>query len=108
MMWYCIKCEKSYNQAQYCCGRRVSESVVVSGESKVSGTNQARDWRVERYLELGFETVQAEMLADARAVKTVNDKNGVPRKWDFPLQWQTVEAALQAGCTLDTAVAVFT
>jgi hypothetical protein len=75
--------------------------------TQVTGENVSRTWRVERYLELGFSTVDAEMLADVRDVAIVPDRKGTPRRWSYPLHWGRVAKVLEAGATHAQAVAVF-
>lgn len=57
-------------------------------------TDEAHEWRVARYVELGFDEPNARLLATAR--------DGL-----WPLNWQRVQRALAAGCTHAEALAIF-
>src|SRR5262245_59501498 len=53
-------------------------------------------WRVERYLELGFSEVDAQLLASA----TEQEQDSRGRTWTRALNWHRVAAAIDAGCSL--------
>lgn len=58
-------------------------------------TDKLTEFRVERFMELGFTSIEAKKLADAKG------SNG------FPFPYQTVKVALDSGCTQALAVRIF-
>lgn len=65
-------------------------------------------YRLERYIELGFDEYQAELLANAHTVEWAKDAKGNPKKWYPVLYWGRVANALEAGCSHELAVEIFT
>lgn len=58
-------------------------------------TDKLTEFRIERFMELGFTSIEAAKLADSK------DSNG------FPISYQKVKTALDMGCTPALAVRIF-
>lgn len=71
-----------------------------------SGEDVALDWRIDRYMELGFEHVDAVALANSTQSSTTN-KNGKTLVWHVPLNWARVKKAVEAGCSRAQVVDIF-
>jgi hypothetical protein len=59
-------------------------------------TNKLRDYRIERYEELGFSHLESEKLADALGPK------------GFALDWHKVQKSMAGGCTHRQAIKIYT
>jgi hypothetical protein len=53
------------------------------------------EFRIERFMELGFTSIESKKLAESKGT------NG------FPIPYQKVKAALDMGCTNQLAVRIF-
>lgn len=69
--------------------------------------DEPRAWRVERYLELNFSELHAELLADVRDQAVVADRGGTLRTWTFPLHWGKIAKLLEQGAQHDQIVAIY-
>ncbi len=78
-----------------------------SVEIERSSASASHEWRVERFLELGFTVVDAQLLAVAQDETTVRDRHGAPRRWCSPLHWMKVAKTLKAGATHEQALRTF-
>jgi hypothetical protein len=63
--------------------------------------------RVDRYLELGFSHLQAELLANARTVELARDSKGNAKQWQPYLYHGQVKTLLAQGATHAQCVAIF-
>lgn len=63
-----------------------------------------RDHRLESYLRMGFDEVQAALLANSRE----NDRDSKGKVWTRPLWVGRVRQALDRGCSHELAVAIYT
>lgn len=69
-------------------------------------TDAAREWRCARYEEMGF--TPSESLALAVAIQTgYTGTKDARLKWETPLDWKKVKAALDSGCTQVQALEIF-
>jgi hypothetical protein len=77
--------------------------------TQTSGGNEALDWRIERYLELGFEENEAIALANSTEASTTGGKDQNSKKlvWHTPLHWSRVKKALDGGCSKTQALDIF-
>lgn len=77
-------------------------------EVEMSGTtatdkNDLEDHRVYSFEALGFSKEESKQLADAKSIDKIGDKS-----YSFPLSWHKVKKALDAGCSKELALKIFT
>lgn len=77
--------------------------------TQTSGSNEAFEWRRERYEEMGFNEPEAIALASSTVTETTGgkDKNSKKLTWQTPLHWGKVKKALDGGCTHGQALEIF-
>ena len=61
------------------------------------------DHRVYSFEALGFSKEESKQLAAAKSVDRIGDKS-----YSFPLSWHKVKKALDAGCSKELALKIFT
>lgn len=77
--------------------------------TQISSGNEALDWRIDCFTELGFEHTDAVALASSTEVAKTGgkDENSKVLTWNPPLHHMKVKKALDAGCTHELAVKLF-
>lgn len=78
------------------------------GSEPMTGTtetdkNDLEDHRVYSFEALGFSKEESGQLAAAKFVDRIGDKT-----YSFPLSWHKVKKALDAGCSKELALKIFT
>jgi hypothetical protein len=80
------------------CGR-ISKMSTESAETEVHEQTTAeklRQYRIDRYEEIGFTLKESESLADATGHK------------GFPLNWHSVKKSVDGGCSHRLALKIYT
>lgn len=80
-----------------------ARTMSAAGTISAAPPSPAHAHRVERYLSLGFTEVDAQVLAVALEV----ERDSTGRMWKRPLNWLTVQRALQHGCDHRLAVTLY-
>lgn len=73
-------------------------------DTGTKATQPARDWRLEQYLDMGFSTVDANLLADAKQ----HERDSQGRTWTHALDYKRVADALHRGATFDLVLSIYT
>jgi len=80
--------------------RRGSELMTGTTETD---KNDLEDHRVYSFEALGFSKEESAQLAAAKFIDRIGDKT-----YSFPLSWHKVKKALDAGCSKELALKIFT